>query len=503
MFDVAVIGSGIAGLTAAALLQRDGAQVLVCESHDKPGGCAGYFEAGQFSFPTGATVALGFEPSGLHARIFKYLNQECAAAPLDGLQVLLPDREVFVARDRARWKRERAKLRASTCGRSQQAQERFWAAQEIIANAGWKMLSGCPSLPLQQGRDIARNLRLIHPSLLAAAPGTLLPMQALLRALKLEGSQHRALRAFIELQLGITVQSSPERAPLTNACAGMDLFQHGGWHPRGGMGAIAGALVQSFEREGGQARFCNEVDQITPKFWRGRVHHYEMVACSGAVARARKLILNTTLPNAARLVAWPRENFQHLRKHAGRGGEQWGAVTLYIGVRDGEEWGDGARHWQVLADYGAKIGEGRDAFLSLSARDDGAAPDGWRALNISTHTFLGEWRGLSLAEYKARKLEWRDRLLEVAARAIPDLEARRSFVIAGAPRSWRYYTLRDEGGVGGSKLEVRNANLWAPPSRTGLENCWIVGDSNFPGQGTVACALSGLNAWRDITGHEV
>jgi len=36
--DVAVVGAGIGGLAAAALLARKGARVLVVESHDRPGG---------------------------------------------------------------------------------------------------------------------------------------------------------------------------------------------------------------------------------------------------------------------------------------------------------------------------------------------------------------------------------------------------------------------------------------------------------------------------------
>lgn len=501
MFDVAVVGSGIAGLTCASLLQNSGAQVLVCEAHDKPGGCAGYFQAGQFQFPVGATVALGLEPRGLHRRIFGRLKAECAADELGGLQVLLPDREVFIARDTEVWKRERARLADSASAR--RAQERFWKVQSSVAGAAWKMLEGCPSLPVQKPVDIARNLRLIGPTLPLAAPGLFLTMGHLLRALRLEGPEHRALRALVELQLLITVQSSPDEAPLTNACVGADLFQHGGWHPRGGVSAIARTLQQAFERDGGTMRFCTPIVKATPRFWRGRVHHFELSTKRGEMLRARKLILNLPLANARRLVEWPSEVLGRLQVLAERAGQGWGAMTLYLAVRDGEGFAEGAQHWQVLVDYQAKSGEGRDVFLSLSARGEGSAPEGWRALNISTHTSLSDWSDLAPAEYKAKKLEWRARMLEAARRAISDLEERRSFAIVGAPPTWSRYTGREGGAVGGNRLLVGNANLFAAPSRTGLEGCWIVGDSTFPGQGTVACALSGLNAWRDLTGGEL
>ena len=44
--DVIVIGSGIGGLTAGALLARYGKRVLVCESHAIAGGAAHSFFQG-------------------------------------------------------------------------------------------------------------------------------------------------------------------------------------------------------------------------------------------------------------------------------------------------------------------------------------------------------------------------------------------------------------------------------------------------------------------------
>jgi hypothetical protein len=50
-FDVAVIGAGLAGLTAATALQRAGHRTVVLERRSEPGGLCGDFEHGGLTFP--------------------------------------------------------------------------------------------------------------------------------------------------------------------------------------------------------------------------------------------------------------------------------------------------------------------------------------------------------------------------------------------------------------------------------------------------------------------
>lgn len=51
--DAIIVGSGIAGLTAAALLAKTGKKVLVLEQHDQAGGCCHTFVEKGFEFDVG------------------------------------------------------------------------------------------------------------------------------------------------------------------------------------------------------------------------------------------------------------------------------------------------------------------------------------------------------------------------------------------------------------------------------------------------------------------
>ena len=57
-----MIGSGIGGLSAAALLAHNGKSVCVCESHDAAGGAAHEWTVKGFHFESGPSLYAGLSP---------------------------------------------------------------------------------------------------------------------------------------------------------------------------------------------------------------------------------------------------------------------------------------------------------------------------------------------------------------------------------------------------------------------------------------------------------
>ena len=80
MFDVAVIGGGIAGMATAARLQAHGLSTVVFEAHGQPGGCAGFFRRRGFAFDVGATTLVDFQPGGVGGDLLA----DVGLGPLDG-----------------------------------------------------------------------------------------------------------------------------------------------------------------------------------------------------------------------------------------------------------------------------------------------------------------------------------------------------------------------------------------------------------------------------------
>jgi phytoene dehydrogenase-like protein len=80
-------------------------------------------------------------------------------------------------------------------------------------------------------------------------------------------------------------------------------------------------------------------------------------------------------------------------------------------------------------------------------------------------------------------------LVRFARRVYPCLGENAAVYEVATPPTYERYLHRPRGAVGGVRLTLENANQFAIPHDVGVPGFWLVGDTTWPGLGTVACVL--------------
>ncbi|WP_165067824.1 phytoene desaturase family protein [Paludisphaera rhizosphaerae] len=476
MYDVAVVGGGLAGMATAARLQARGLSTVVLEGHGQPGGCAGFYRRAGFSFDVGATTLVDFGPGGLGGELLADLGVDPEIEMLPGYVAWLPDRRVTLHRDASAWAVERMRAFGDT-----PAHRAFWGLIDRLAEVFWRASRNGVKLPFQNPADVFRAVRTIGLRDLFLARHLNRTMADALRSAGLR--KDKPLAGMLGMLVEDTVHSTLEDAPLINAALGVTMRGAGIGRARGGMRGFWRRLTARYRELGGEIRVGRAVERVD-----GREGSFHIQTRRDHLTAAR-VVMAVPPPIAAKI--GPPELNEALKPHLRRNADAMGgAMVVFLGVPEREVDGQTFTHHQLMQDYDQPLGNGNNMFMSVSSPGDvESAPAGFRAVMISTHCELSPWEGLSPEDYAARKREAGDRLLTLARRVFPNLGQSAVVYEVGTPRTYARFTGRPRGAVGGSKLTPSIANQNAIPHDVGVPGIRLVGDGVWPGLGTVACCL--------------
>jgi C-3',4' desaturase CrtD len=477
MYDVAVVGAGIAGMATAARLQSAGLATVVFEAHGQAGGCAGFFRRRGFAFDVGATTLVDFEPGGVGGELLESVGlPPVEGEALPGYVAWLPDRTVTLHRDSTRWAVERLRALGDS-----PAHRCFWRLMDDVAAVFWRASRRGVRLPVRGPVDALAALRCLGVSNLPLLRYLRWTIGDALRSFGLRGEA--ALAGLLAMLLEDTVHAPLDDAPLINGALGITIRGAGLTRARGGMFGFWRRFVAHYRALGGYLRLGCPVLRVERRAAGFLVHTRR------GDFEARQVVSAVPVALTARI--GPPEVGRALERFLLRDETAWGgAVVVFLGVPEGEVAGQDFTHHQLLHNYPAPLGDGNNMFVSVSAPGDtDSAPPGHRAVMISTHCELAGWEGLSTDEYRQRKQSAGERLVALARRVYPDLGRHAVVCEVATPRTYERFTHRPRGAVGGVRQGLHNSNQHALPHHVGVPGFWLAGDTTWPGLGTVACVL--------------
>ena len=461
VYDVIVVGGGLAGLTTAALTAKNGKRVLLLERNYIPGGCASsYFRNGAI-FDTGATTLLGLS-AGMPLRIvLDELGINIEARKLQTpMQVHLADGQLITRyEDREAWIVEAERVFG------QKGQRKFWERCFLLSDFVWESAMRYRFFPPVNFQDFLSLAAKVRTCDVLFLRHTLQSVDSWIKECRL--ANNLAFKHFVDQQLMITAQNRANEVNMLFGAAALCYTNYPNYSLPGGMVQLVRSLCDAIVAKGGHICYRSAVDSIQ----KGKNDDW-YIQIANRLFRARNLVSAIPLQNFNTLLKEDIPNVKINGAHHLNSALQFNAIL--------RNWGGGdVLHQQVHLPDGL-----RSVFFSVSHQGDALRADaGLRVLSATSHSSV-------LGETLENKGEWAQQVIELAGqRNLFQPNDIVDYHVSDAS-NWHQWTGRYRGFVGGLP-QFMHIKPWMMNRQQKGDNLFFCGDSVYPGQGIPGVVLSG------------
>ena len=488
-WDAIVIGSGVGGLTASALLAKRGLKTLLLEKEAQVGGYAVSFRRGDYLFDATGTFIGGCSEGGEFYQILREIeaHEEVDFIPIHHIRNIYPGFEVHLRRGG------------------------FTAYTEALLNLfpeEEKGLKRYLALVQRVGEEIKSysEMRLNKKILFPFYFWNLLRFHRV--------SHKRILdRLFRGGEIKMALHTLPTTEPpsktsfLFVAILISKALMEGVFYPKGGMGKVSEAMAKSFLRFGGEVHLETEVDRILVRD--GRV---EGVVTKDGSSFEAPLVLSDINPNLLKRML-PRDSQSWIEKRMEGFEYSLSCFILYLATDlDLKEMGlpyftylrslsDLEEEGQMLK--GGRVPKNPTLILSIpTLLDSSLAPKGRHILKVLVtvpHHYWERGGDVQPDRYCQIKKQFSEKVLQqLESKLIPGLQDHLLFCEAATPLTLERYTGNEKGAMYGLASTPQQMGNLRPSHETPVQGLFQVGHYTRPSHGIVGASLSGLFAVRAI-----
>ena len=444
-YDVVVIGSGLAGLTAANVLARTGASVLLLEQHMKLGGLATWFKRkGGHIFD----VSLHGFPVGMKKTCRKYWSQKIAdkIVQLDGVRFDNPQFQFDTSFTREDFTEKLVRV----FGLERETVEGFFqhlAEMNFYDNSD--LTTGELFERFFPGRNDVHRL-LMEP--ISYANGSGLGDPAITYGIVFSNFMSKGVYTFVGGTDGLILDMRAEL--LAN---GVDIFSRV---------EVEEILVEAAPADGGLPRVVG-------------------VRAAGREIHAKAVLSNANLKTTVLNLVAPRFLSEAFRKEVEAVRLNTSSCQVYIGLRDGETipyvtdllFTSTRKTFDspALCDL---FGESRTfSFYYPKGRPEleGKSGGGRYTIVASTNALYEDWAKMDEAEYEAAKQRLCEETLAHLEEYVPGVSAKVEILEASTPRTFAFYTQHQAGASFGTKFEGLGPSMNLHKEVAGLYHAGSVG----------------------------
>jgi len=487
--DIVVIGSGIGGLTAAALLAKAGRQVLVLEQHDRAGGYAHGFKRKKYTFDAGVHLTSGcgmrgFDGGQIIRKVLQAVDSyeqlefievnPFAFVSLPELSVELPSSiEALVKQLGDLFPHERQGL-SDLLTLCLQLAEQIAKADDVMASSDLNHLNSELNLLFKYRRCTLSGVwqDYIHDPQLQSIFAALWPY------------------------LGLP----PEKVSFVYwASMLIGYIEDGAYYCKGGFQGLPDALVSGLKQAGGDIRFKCHVEHITVSD--NQVQG--VLLSSGEFIEANIVISNVDMRlTVQKLIGedyFPKRYLSRLQRMTA----SVSILVVYIAT-DLDVVQAGAHHEAFYyneldheVNYKNSL-QGNVSWMSITVPtlvDASLAPEGEHLVVLTTLADFDQ-----TGNWEQEKPIYVEKMLEFADKKIPSLKDHVLFIDSGSPKTMQRYTLNHKGAAYGWDVTPEQVGANRVANKAPIDGLFFAGHWTTPGGGVYGVSYSGVQTAQKILG---